>query len=63
MLTSKRSSMAEIALDTGFGSQASFARAFRKVAGVTPRQYREQCRADRATQQRSANPQNSNIRA
>lgn len=41
MLLSGRSSIAEIALDTGFGSQANFARTFRKVTGVTPRQYRE----------------------
>jgi AraC family transcriptional regulator len=44
MLSSKRSSMAAVALDTGFGSQASFARTFRKITGVTPRQYRELCR-------------------
>lgn len=44
MLQSEQSSMVEVALDTGFGSQASFARAFRKVTGVTPRQYREQSR-------------------
>uniref|UniRef100_UPI003100E15E helix-turn-helix domain-containing protein n=1 Tax=Neorhizobium sp. EC2-8 TaxID=3129230 RepID=UPI003100E15E len=40
MLLSGRSSIAEIALDTGFGSQANFARTFRKATGVTPRQYR-----------------------
>jgi AraC family transcriptional regulator len=39
-LSSGRSSITEIALDTGFGSHASFARAFRKVSGVTPQQYR-----------------------
>jgi AraC family transcriptional regulator len=44
MLQSEQSSMMEVALDTGFGSQASFARAFRKVTGVTPSQYREQSR-------------------
>jgi AraC family transcriptional regulator len=44
MLQSERSSMAEVAFDTGFGSQASFARTFRKVTGVTPSQYREQSR-------------------
>jgi AraC family transcriptional regulator len=36
-----RSSLVEIALDTGFGSQANFTRAFRKMTGVTPGQYRE----------------------
>ena len=41
MLRSKGSSITEIALDTGFGSQANFARTFRKIAGVTPSQYRE----------------------
>src|SRR5262249_49380552 len=33
MLLSEQASMAEIALDTGFGTQASFARAFRKSTG------------------------------
>lgn len=46
MLSSERASMVEIALDTGFGSQASFARAFRKVTKLTPSQYRDQCRTD-----------------
>lgn len=35
------SSLVEIALDTGFGSQANFIRVFRKVTGLTPGQYRE----------------------
>jgi AraC family transcriptional regulator len=42
MLASEHASIAEIALDTGFGSQANFSRTFRKITGVTPRQYREQ---------------------
>jgi|EndMetStandDraft_3_1072993.scaffolds.fasta_scaffold148903_2 AraC family transcriptional regulator len=40
MLQSGQSSIVEIALNTGFGSQANFARTFRKVTGVTPGQYR-----------------------
>lgn len=36
-----RSSMAELALDTGFGTQANFSRVFRKLTGLTPRQYRD----------------------
>lgn len=35
-----RSSLVEIALDTGFGSQANFTRVFRKVTGMTPGRYR-----------------------
>ncbi|MBY8821942.1 helix-turn-helix domain-containing protein [Sphingomonas colocasiae] len=35
------SSLVEIALDTGFGSQANFIRVFRKATGLTPGQYRE----------------------
>lgn len=35
------SSLTEIALDTGFGSQANFIRVFRKATGLTPGQYRE----------------------
>jgi AraC family transcriptional regulator len=35
-----RSSLLEIALETGFGSQANFIRVFRKACGVTPGQYR-----------------------
>jgi len=38
------SSLVEIALDTGFGSQANFIRVFRKATGLTPGQYREQHR-------------------
>lgn len=41
MLQADKSSIAAIALDTGFSSQANFARTFRKIAGVTPGQYRE----------------------
>lgn len=36
-----QSSLVEIALDAGFGSQANFIRVFRKVTGLTPGQYRE----------------------
>lgn len=42
MLSEGRHSTAEIAHATGFSSQANFARAFRKVASMTPSQYREQ---------------------
>ena len=41
LLASRHASIAEIALDTGFGSQANFSRSFRKVTGVTPRQYQD----------------------
>ncbi|MBY5542658.1 helix-turn-helix transcriptional regulator [Rhizobium leguminosarum] len=34
------SSLVEIALDIGFGSQANFTRVFRKMTGLTPGQYR-----------------------
>ena len=34
-------SMVEIALETGFGSQANFIRVFRKSTGLTPGQYRD----------------------
>lgn len=40
-LAINHSSLVEIALDTGFGSQANFIRVFRKVTGLTPGQYRE----------------------
>lgn len=35
-----QSSLVEIALDTGFGSQANFTRVFRKMTGLTPGRYR-----------------------
>jgi AraC family transcriptional regulator len=35
-----QSSLVDIALDTGFGSQSNFIRVFRKMTGVTPGQYR-----------------------
>lgn len=40
MLLSERSTLAEIALEAGFGSQANFSRTFRKLTGMTPGQYR-----------------------
>lgn len=40
MLARRHASLVEIALDTGFSSQASFTRAFRKWTGLTPGQYR-----------------------
>lgn len=39
-LALKSSTLLEIALDTGFGSQANFNRVFRKVTGLTPGEYR-----------------------
>lgn len=41
MIVSGGISLAEVALDTGFGSQANFCRAFRKATGVSPKAYRE----------------------
>ena len=40
-LSRGRASLLEIALDNGFGTQASFIRTFRKSTGVTPGQYRK----------------------
>lgn len=40
-LAINHSSLVEIALDTGFGSQANFIRVFRKATGLTPGQYRD----------------------
>jgi AraC family transcriptional regulator len=39
-LASGNSSLVEIALETGFGSQANFIRTFRKSTGLTPGQFR-----------------------
>ncbi len=41
LLARRDISMAEVALDTGFGTQANFSRVFRKLTGLTPRQYRD----------------------
>jgi len=50
MLQTGQLSIAEIALDTGFGSQANFTRTFRKLTGTTPRRFRSQHRrVDRET--------------
>jgi AraC family transcriptional regulator len=38
-----KSALAQIALDAGFGSQSNFTRVFRRITGMTPGQYREQC--------------------
>jgi AraC family transcriptional regulator len=43
LLACNQLSLVQIALNTGFGSQANFTRAFGKVAGITPGQYRAQC--------------------
>jgi AraC family transcriptional regulator len=43
ILALNQSSLVQVALDTGFGSQANFTRAFRKATGLTPGQYRELC--------------------
>lgn len=44
-LARSHSSLVEIALDAGFGSQANFTRVFRKATRLTPGQYRELRRA------------------
>jgi len=44
MLADQQASLAEIAIDNGFGSQANFTRVFRKATGMTPGQYRRGCR-------------------
>ena len=36
-----RSSLVDVALDCGFGSQANFTRVFRKATGLTPGHFRE----------------------
>lgn len=41
MILAGQASLVEVALDTGFGSQANFARVFRRSTGVSPRAYRE----------------------
>ena len=41
MLAAKQASLAQIAFDTGFGSQANFTRVFRRATGLTPGNYRE----------------------
>lgn len=41
MIRAGQTSLVEIALDSGFGSQANFSRVFRKITGASPRQYRD----------------------
>jgi AraC family transcriptional regulator len=41
LLAGRHTSMAEVALETGFGTQANFSRVFRKLTGLTPRQFRD----------------------
>lgn len=43
MLARHDASLVQIAFDTGFSSQASFTRVFRKWTGSTPGQYRKHC--------------------
>ena len=44
MLAQGRLSLAEIALETGFGSQGNFNRIFRRRTGQTPGEFRKQNR-------------------
>jgi AraC family transcriptional regulator len=44
MLANDQASIASIASDLGFSSQASFSRVFRKITGLTPGRYRSQHR-------------------
>jgi AraC-like DNA-binding protein len=44
MITAGRASLYEIALDCQFSSQSSFTRAFRRVTGMTPGEYRRASR-------------------
>jgi AraC-like DNA-binding protein/beta-xylosidase len=48
LLLDTNDSMTKIALSTGFSGSSSFSRAFRKVMGMTPVEYREEARKDRA---------------
>lgn len=48
MLAADDASLAQIALDTGFASQASFTRVFGKATGMTPGRHRALCRHQRA---------------
>lgn len=43
-LATGRESLADVALDLGFGDQAHFTRVFRRVTGKTPNAYRRQAR-------------------
>jgi AraC family transcriptional regulator len=47
LLAADGASLAQVALATGFGSQANFTRAFRRTTGLTPGQHRELCRRKR----------------
>jgi AraC-like DNA-binding protein len=48
-LLTGQAGMLEIAAQVGFGSKASFNRAFRAYAGCTPTAYRQQAQAARIT--------------
>lgn len=41
LLASRQASLADIAFGTGFSSQSSFHRVFRRTTGLTPGQYRD----------------------
>lgn len=50
-LVAGKSSLAEIALDANFSSQASFTRAFRRATGTTPNEYKRRGRTETANAQ------------
>ena len=41
LLRSRNRSLAEIALDSGFADQAQLTKAFKRITGMTPGQYRK----------------------
>ncbi len=49
MLTSTTASLAEIAAQIGYGSEAALSRAFKRIVGVAPALYRQGKRADAAS--------------
>jgi AraC-like DNA-binding protein len=46
-LTDEKSKVASVALEVGYESEAAFSRAFKKMVGVSPTQWRERRNASR----------------
>jgi AraC-like DNA-binding protein len=63
MITAGNASLYEIALDCQFSSQSSFTRAFRRVTGMTPGEYRRASRRPSLHFQRARTDQTQSIQS
>ena len=62
LLKYSEQNMTQIAMTSGFTNSASFNRAFRKIMGVTPTEYRESYRTESMKHEENRKKQETEIR-